>query len=158
KKLIELAHLCITKKLSVRDLELLVRKMAKPTKSTKKDEQSLELKEFANTLNKGLFNASKGANKLVNFGKQVKGKITKEEVELNEFNGEKAPQISEKTAKAIIGGAIAFPIGILDKVIIGSVVSGVNRAKNKNEIKDQIYRFAILEFYSNSLSKFMELD
>ena len=52
KKQLELANLVITKKLSVRDLEMLARKLSKPTKSTKKAEQSLELKDFANTLNK----------------------------------------------------------------------------------------------------------
>ena len=52
KKQLELANLVITKKMSVRDLELLVRKLSKPSKSTKKAEQSLELKDFANSLNK----------------------------------------------------------------------------------------------------------
>ena len=52
KKMLELANLAISKKLSVRDLELLVRKLNKPTKDTIKQQQSLELKDFANNLNR----------------------------------------------------------------------------------------------------------
>lgn len=114
--------------------------------------------KLTNTFNKGLYEASKGANKVVNFGKQVKGKITKEEAELNEFKDEKAPQISEKTTKAIVAGSIAFPIGTLYKVLLATVVNNVNKAKNKKEIKDQIYRYTILEFYLKYLSTFMELE
>ena len=52
KKMLELANLAISKKLSVRDLELLVRKLNKPTKGTIKQQLSLELKDFANNLNR----------------------------------------------------------------------------------------------------------
>lgn len=52
KKMLELANLAISKKLSVRDLELLVRKLNKPTKDIIKQQQSLELKDFANNLNR----------------------------------------------------------------------------------------------------------
>ncbi len=69
KKQLELANLVITKKLSVRDLELLVRKLSKPTKSTKKEAQSLELKEFANNLNRIL------ATKVSIIGNDKKGRI-----------------------------------------------------------------------------------
>lgn len=124
--------------------------------TTDKAESATE--KITNTLNKGLYGASKGAHKVVNFGKQVKGLIKKEKVKVNEFDGEKAPQISEKATKALVGGAIAFPIAILDKALVAMVVSKVTKAKNKKEIKDQIYRYTILEFYSKYLSKFMELD
>ncbi len=52
KKMLELASLAISKKLSVRDLELMVRKLNKPAKENHKFEQSLELKDFANNLNR----------------------------------------------------------------------------------------------------------
>lgn len=52
KKIIEVARLVVAKKLSVRDLEALIKKLTKPQKSTKVSEQSLELKDFVNSLNK----------------------------------------------------------------------------------------------------------
>lgn len=114
--------------------------------------------KLTNTFNKEIYEASKGAHKVANFGKQIKGKIKKEEVELDEFNGEKTPQVSEKAIKAIVKGTIAFPKGILHKVILATAVNKVTKAKNKKEIKDQIYRYTILEFYLNHLSKFMGLE
>jgi len=50
--LIKTAKYVIEKKLSVRDLEVLVKNLNKPKKEKVKQEQSLELKDFANTLNK----------------------------------------------------------------------------------------------------------
>jgi len=52
KKIIELANMAIIKKISVRELEILVKKINKPTKENTKTEQSLELKDFANNLNR----------------------------------------------------------------------------------------------------------
>ncbi len=69
KKQLELANLCISKKLSVRDLEQLVKKLSKPTKSTKKAEQSLELQAFANSLTKAF------ATKVSIIGNDKKGRI-----------------------------------------------------------------------------------
>ena len=66
---IEIANMCIQKKLSVRDLEVLIKKMQKPGKSTKKAEQSLELKDFANSLNKIL------STKVSIIGNDQKGRI-----------------------------------------------------------------------------------
>ncbi len=66
---IELANMVIAKKMSVRDLELLVRKLSKPGKSTKKEQQSLELKDFANNLNR-IF-----ATKVSIIGNDKKGRI-----------------------------------------------------------------------------------
>jgi len=51
-QIIEIAKYVIEKKLSVRDLEVLVKNLNKPKKEKVKQEQSLELKDFANTLNK----------------------------------------------------------------------------------------------------------
>ena len=51
-KMLELANYAISKKLSVRDLELMVKKLNKPSKQSEKEGQSLELKEFANNLNR----------------------------------------------------------------------------------------------------------
>ena len=52
KQMLELANLAIAKKMSVRDLELMIKKLNKPEKNTEKMGQSLELKEFANNLNR----------------------------------------------------------------------------------------------------------
>jgi len=52
KQMLELAQMVILKKLSVRDLEGLVKNLNKPTKDKQKQEQSLELKDFANNLNR----------------------------------------------------------------------------------------------------------
>lgn len=52
KQMLELANLAISKKMSVRDLELMVKKLNKPAKNTEKEGPSLELKEFANNLNR----------------------------------------------------------------------------------------------------------
>lgn len=69
KKQLELANLVIVKKLSVRELEQLVRKLSKPTRATKKEEQSLELKDFANNLNRIL------STKVSIIGNDKKGRI-----------------------------------------------------------------------------------
>ena len=69
KKKVELANICIQKKLSVRDLELLVKNMQKPQKEKKKAEQSLELRDFANSLNKIL------STKVSIIGNDKKGRI-----------------------------------------------------------------------------------
>lgn len=69
KKQLELANLVMAKKLSVRELEQLVRKLSKPSKSTKKVEQSLELKDFANNL-KRIF-----STKVSIIGNDKKGRI-----------------------------------------------------------------------------------
>ena len=68
-KMLELANLVISKKLSVRDLEILVKDINKPAKIKIKKEQSLELKDFSNNLNK-LF-----ATKVSIQGTDKKGKI-----------------------------------------------------------------------------------
>lgn len=68
-KMIELANLVISKKLSVRDLEILVKDINKPAKIKVKKEQSLELKDFSNNLNK-LF-----STKVSIQGTDKKGKI-----------------------------------------------------------------------------------
>lgn len=68
-KIIELANVVIEKKLSVRDLENLVKNLNKPVKQVKKVEQSLELKDFANKLNK------KFSTKVSIVGNDKKGKI-----------------------------------------------------------------------------------
>ena len=69
KKIIEVANLVIAKKLSVRDLETLVKNINKPVKEKVKQEQSLELKDFANNL-KQLF-----ATKVNIVGNDKKGRI-----------------------------------------------------------------------------------
>ncbi|MBQ7466819.1 MAG: ParB/RepB/Spo0J family partition protein [Clostridia bacterium] len=66
---VEIAKICIQKKLSVRDLEVLIKKLQKPAKSNKKVEQSLELKDFANNLNKIL------STKVSIIGNDKKGRI-----------------------------------------------------------------------------------
>ena len=50
--IIELAKVTIVKKLSVRDLEVLVKQTKKPKKEKVQKEQSLELKDFINSLNR----------------------------------------------------------------------------------------------------------
>ena len=67
--MLELANLVILKKLSVRDLEVLVKNSNKPIKVKIKKEQSLELKDFSNNLNK-LF-----STKVSIQGNDKKGKI-----------------------------------------------------------------------------------
>lgn len=69
KKQMELANLCLSKKLSVRELEILVKKLGKPIKSTKKAEQSLELQAFANSLTKAF------STKVSIIGNDKKGRI-----------------------------------------------------------------------------------
>jgi len=69
KQIIEIAKLVILKKLSVRDLEVLVKDLNKPKKEKVKQEQSLELKDFANSLNK-LF-----STKVSILGNDKKGRI-----------------------------------------------------------------------------------
>jgi len=69
KQIIELANIVILKKLSVRDLEVLVKNINKPAKDKNKIEQSLELKEFTNNL-KQLF-----ATKVNIIGNDKKGRI-----------------------------------------------------------------------------------
>ena len=69
KQIIEIAKLVIDKKLSVRDLEVLVKNLNKPQKEKVKQEQSLELKDFANNLNK-LF-----STKVSILGNDKKGRI-----------------------------------------------------------------------------------
>ena len=68
-KIIEVANLVIAKKLSVRDLETLVKNINKPEKKVQKQEQSLELKDFTNSL-KRLF-----ATKVSILGNDNKGRI-----------------------------------------------------------------------------------
>lgn len=68
-KIIEVANLAMAKKLSVRELEALIHKMAKGTRSTKKAEQSLELKDFAANLNRVF------ATKVSIIGNDKKGRI-----------------------------------------------------------------------------------
>lgn len=68
-KKVEIAMLCIQKKLSVRDLEVLIKNLQKPQKEKKKIEQSLELKDFTNKLNKIL------STKVHIIGNDKKGRI-----------------------------------------------------------------------------------
>lgn len=69
KQMLELAQLVIVKKLSVRELEVLVKNINKPVKEKQKQEQSLELKDFANNLNR-LF-----STKVSIIGNDKKGRI-----------------------------------------------------------------------------------
>jgi len=69
KQIIEIAKLVILKKLSVRDLEVLVKNLTNSKKEKVKQEQSLELKDFANSLNK-LF-----STKVSILGNDKKGRI-----------------------------------------------------------------------------------
>lgn len=68
-KMIELANYAIAKKISVRDLEIMVKKLNKPAKQNEKSAQSLELKEFANNL-KRIF-----STKVSVIGNDKKGRI-----------------------------------------------------------------------------------
>jgi len=68
-KQIELANLVIAKKLSVRDLEAMIKNLNKPVKQKAKPTQSLELKEFINDLNRKL------ATKVSVIGNDKKGRI-----------------------------------------------------------------------------------
>lgn len=69
KKQIELALYCVQKKISVRDLEMMIKKLNKPAKNKEKQSQSLELKAFIEDLNK------KFATKVSVIGNDKKGRI-----------------------------------------------------------------------------------
>ncbi len=69
KKQIELALYCVQKKISVRDLETMIKKLNKPAKNKEKQSQSLELKAFIEGLNK------KFATKVSVIGNDKKGRI-----------------------------------------------------------------------------------
>lgn len=69
KKQIELALLCVQKKISVRDLETMVKHLNKPVKEKPKAVQSLELKSFVEDLNR------KFATKVSVIGNDKKGRI-----------------------------------------------------------------------------------
>jgi len=68
-KIIEIANIVINKKISVRELESLVKSLNKPTKQKESKEQSLELKDFTNKLNQIL------ATKVSIIGNDKKGRI-----------------------------------------------------------------------------------
>jgi len=68
-KIIEIANIVINKKISVRELESLVKSLNKPTKQKESKEQSLELKDFTNKLNHIL------ATKVSIIGNDKKGRI-----------------------------------------------------------------------------------
>lgn len=69
KKQVELALFCVQKKISVRDLETMVKNLNKPAKEKQKPVQSLELKAFVEDLNK------KFATKVSVIGNDKKGRI-----------------------------------------------------------------------------------
>lgn len=69
KKQIELALYCVQKKISVRDLETMIKKLNKPTKNKEKQSQSLELKAFIDDLNR------KFSTKVSVIGNDKKGRI-----------------------------------------------------------------------------------
>ena len=69
KQKIEIAKVCVQKKLSVRDLEVLIKKLQKPQKNKEKSAQSLELKDFTDKLNKIL------STKVSIIGNDKKGRI-----------------------------------------------------------------------------------
>lgn len=69
KQMLEIAELVISKKLSVRELEQLVKKINKPIKQNSINNQSLELKDFINNLNR-LF-----STKVSVIGNDKKGRI-----------------------------------------------------------------------------------
>lgn len=69
KKQIELALFCVSKKISVRDLEKMIKQLSKPTKEKQKSMQSIELKTFIEGLNK------KFATKVSLIGNDKKGRI-----------------------------------------------------------------------------------
>lgn len=68
-KQIELALYCVQKKISVRDLETMIKQLNKPAKNKEKQSQSLELKAFIEDLNK------KFATKVSVIGNDRKGRI-----------------------------------------------------------------------------------
>lgn len=68
-KQLELAKLCLSKKLTVRELEQTIKNLNKPAKDKANSEQSLELKDFANKLNKLL------STKVSIIGNDKKGRI-----------------------------------------------------------------------------------
>lgn len=68
-KQIELALYCVQKKISVRDLETMIKRLNKPAKNKEKQSQSLELKAFIEDLNK------KFATKVSVIGNDRKGRI-----------------------------------------------------------------------------------
>ena len=68
-KQLELAKTCLTKKLTVRDLEQLIKSLNKPDKAKQNNEQSLELKSFTEKLNKIL------STKVSIIGNDKKGRI-----------------------------------------------------------------------------------
>lgn len=69
KKQIELALFCVQRKISVRELETMVKNLGKPAKEKQKPVQSLELKAFVDDLNK------KFATKVSVIGNDKKGRI-----------------------------------------------------------------------------------
>lgn len=69
KKQVELAMLCVQKKISVRDLETMVKHLNKPLKEKQKPVQSLELKAFVEDLNR------KFSTKVSVIGNDKKGRI-----------------------------------------------------------------------------------
>lgn len=69
KKQIELALFCVSKKISVRDLEKMIKQLSKPTKEKQKSLQSVELKAFIEDLNK------KFSTKVSLIGNDNKGRI-----------------------------------------------------------------------------------
>ena len=69
RKQIELATFCVQKKISVRDLETMVKNLNKPAKEKQKPVQSLELKNFVEDLKK------KFATKVSVIGNDKKGRI-----------------------------------------------------------------------------------
>lgn len=68
-KQLELAKLSLSKKLTVRELEQIIKNLNKPAKEKAGSEQSLELKDFANRLNKLL------STKVSIIGNDKKGRI-----------------------------------------------------------------------------------
>lgn len=68
-KLLEIARFCVEKKLSVRELEKLVKDILKPSKNKEKKPQSLELKDFAEKMK------TKFATKVGILGNENKGRI-----------------------------------------------------------------------------------
>lgn len=68
-KLLEIARFCVEKKLSVRELEKLVKDVLKPSKNKEKKPQSLELKDFAEKMK------TKFATKVGILGNENKGRI-----------------------------------------------------------------------------------
>lgn len=69
KQKLEIAQICMQKKMSVRDLELLIKKLQKPQAPKEKTKQSLELRDFATNLNRIL------STKVSIIGNDKKGRI-----------------------------------------------------------------------------------